>query len=1260
MLLAMGIGVVSVWAIGSSWNVYPAHPACGIEASAPQAPDIGPPPTPGHVAVLIADSLPVNCFDAGCMMITMALPLPGGGFKICAQADAPQYWTLMADGQVAATASGTATPCFTVSSGYQFELFYAGLVDTCSKYFVIPSEYECPDSLITFAFSPGCPEVDVTIHVDESKVESVPYILTFQGIDCEPIISSGGPIVKSFPEGVFEVCITMCLEPLRFDQIITCCYTFEIGKECCDTADFEFVQHELWASCIHPRFHIDPVCKDTVYNQHIWEFSDGKVFHGINLPLPYVFTDFVNSTGEVCVTHTVICCGDTLEPVTKCLPHPTGAYLGRNGETRRLTDPIGDWADDVGHFIQLYSHDLNQPLLIDGTLILDRFAPFTYGWWHMGEEALIRNESQMFQMIGTTIQSAGRHARGYPCCRWQGVDNLGFTRTWWSGATVSDAWRMLHYPQALSDGTAPVVWSTNGYYHTNLFGIRSDIPVTFPRFVNNQLIGHRDDLAIGEGCDCTAINAIDFRRGIAGPTIDIGKATGQPNRISFYEQGFHFENFGLRARRFEVFDLEDYPPSTTLTFWNNPQGHASTGIDFQWLSNGIGLLDVDSIYIHDLHQSAARSTVAHIQVNRGLLNLQANATGLHQSIKVENALRGFNMMVQSGARISGRIQGARLETLFGGVNLRTITSMNNQLSVDHNLILNSSLTMGNYGVQLGSTSFSLPQQYRIRHNTVANASLSEGNGISVSGAQHTLIAHNTVTGGTQNAVQGIRLSNSHHSEVRCNVVENYRNGLMALGTQNAQYSANVLQGSRWNFRLAGSSAGTAGTTVRWNQLLDQVSGVPHTIYEKDGITGPQIHTMYNTWDWSGLSPETELRHENTEPQGPAFWSRYFHPQSAGIPSAHRPIRDPSVFGQQAVNNTITAVGAFCAVPSPVDPNDQQLSGPLDALIDAFTFYQDLLDADSLWISYTPAQRAALRQQIYDLLQDSTGWQTTQVFDDFLQAHISDFVGESVVLERALRNYAMRVDSQVIHLRPWMDITDSLRSLMSHYFVLAADSAYLAHQDSLLQLALDLQSDIQVFEDSIAGQQALYDSLNAIVLAELATANAAMHTTALHEDYEQMLNGLIIKQLQGANWDSTDLDLLHTIAATCYPDGGRAVWQARSILRYGYETWYEEEGCIAPLYGGSEPEVLEAVSPQWMVYPNPAQGDGWILHRGDGTVQLQSVRVLDATGRIIWQARGATEGEVSPYLPGGLWAPGVYYIEIQTARGRETMPWMIKR
>jgi hypothetical protein len=112
--------------------------------------------------------------------------------------------------------------------------------------------------------------------------------------------------------------------------------------------------------------------------------------------------------------------------------------------------------------------------------------------------------------------------------------------------------------------------------------------------------------------------------------------------------------------------------------------------------------------------------------------------------------------------------------------------------------------------------------------------------------------------------------------------------------------------------------------------------------------------------------------------------------------------------------------------------------------------------------------------------------------------------------------------------------------------------------------------------------------------------------------------------------------------------------------YAPKLSIEEEGCIAPLYGGSEPEVLEAVSPQWMVYPNPTQGDGWILHRGDGAVPIQGVRVLDASGRVIWQARGATEGEVSPYLPGGLWAPGVYYIEIQTARGRETMTWMIKR
>ncbi len=1204
-----------------------------------------------------------DCLDNGCMTITTVLPLPGGGFRICATSSTgPQNWTMYVDAVAVGTASATESPCFTVSSGTTFQLVYIEDSTSCSKSISMPANFECPSELVTFDFVPGCGPLDVSINIDVEELYCTPFVITFGESGYEPILTSDPQIVKSFPVGTYDICITMCVEGgAGPPQIITCCYELESYIVCCDTADFTFYQNELSPSCINPEFPLISDCVDSIYNEHIWIFSDGKTFYGPYPPNPYHFTDFVNTSGEVCVTHIIICCGDTLTPVTKCLPHFEGAYIGWPGEDRRLSDPIEPWATNIAEFIHLYADDLDVPLLIDGKLILDLDDIFINGWWHMGESALIHNETRLFGLSGTTIQSAGRHYRGYGCCRWKGVDNEENTRTWWNNAVVSDAWRMLHYPSDLGGSIPPVIWSQGGLYHTNLFGIRSDVPVTFRSFSGNQLIGHNEEHMLSEGCDCTAINAIDFRSGSIQPIISIGN--GQFNNISFYEQGFHFENFGLKAKRFNVFDLEDYPDSGILTAWNNPDDVAATGIDFLWGVNGTTTLEIDTIHFYDLYPQAAASIAVNADITRGRLILTAMAADPLSSITIDNVRTGYDIDIARNARIHGNVRNNLIQTGVGGINLVTRnSSSNNFMAIDANQIETNAQNQDNFGIQLGGIFQPLVQQYFIRQNEITNSSQYNGNAVSVTNAINTLIAHNIIEEGNNNNVQGIRLTTSHNSEVRCNFVENYMNGVLAMGNTDAQYSGNVLQSSDWNFHLGGMSANALGTTVRWNQFLEQHTGTPHVLYDDDAMTWNQNHNMYNTWDWNSLNTsEVELQHLDPSLLGLSLFSQYRYPSGASSPSAHRPVFTPTSFMKAAGNSNITTIGSFCALTAPPnDPNDQQLSGPLGAAMNAFAFYENLLLTDTLWALYTSAQGSALKQHIYALLQDSTSWGTNTTFADFISEHDTGFIGQSVALQLDFYNYSPTVSDQQGDLLPWNDALDSLQQLMMGYFEVAADTANTALQDSLNLLGTDLLPQIAVIEDTLLSLQSLFDSLNAITLSDLNTDNTALNTSLIHEDYEQIINALIIKQLQGTTWDSTDLANLHDIAGSCYPDGGRAVWQARAICRYQYFIWYEVVDCVTPERSISALSS-ELEQPSFiMLQPNPT-GDVTCLYLQESwPIEATDITVANQMGQEVWRHRVQPVAGECILVPSKNWAPGTYYLRVQGGNQVETKKLIINR
>ena len=393
---------------------------------------------------------------------------------------------------------------------------------------------------------------------DPNLTSEFPIIIDYgDGSPPEGIYSLNEFFCHDYEEcGVYEVCISYYEGIIHEGKYITCCYTIDIS--CCDDADFDFDLVLGSTSCFNPYYSVTPHCTKDLPNEHKWIFEDGRVFYGLTPPLPIMFADFVNDDGQVCITHQVICCGDTLEQ-TKCVDYPNFAVLGRPGEERRLTDILVT-GQTVYDFILENMSNPAIPLVIEGDLILDINSVFSNGSWYMGEETVVRNLEKSNVLYNMKIQNIGR-LPNINCCYWTGFESIGQTVFRWDKSEISDALFTLNYPTRTAIKN-PFLWMTDNLIHTNFFGIKSkgqDVNVI--RFNGNEFIGHHEDYKI-PFCECSAINAIDFRNVSAFQTV-VFPNSGATNIIRNYEHGFHLEDLSAKLRNFKILDLFDHPAPPT-------------------------------------------------------------------------------------------------------------------------------------------------------------------------------------------------------------------------------------------------------------------------------------------------------------------------------------------------------------------------------------------------------------------------------------------------------------------------------------------------------------------------------------------------------------------------------------------------------------------------------------------------------------------------------------------------------------------------
>src|SRR5690606_27242132 len=181
--------------------------------------------------------------------------------------------------------------------------------ETDAKYFsccypleaYLPSCY-CSDVAVSLS-SQYCKEGDIIINVPD-EMSGLTMKVRIDDLDTMSI-TGDTTLHYVFPElGGY----TVCLDYKICDKTYECCKPILLIDDQCNSADFSFSRNETTPSCINPCYTISPYCSASEGNIHVWEMEDSTVFYGSNPPACFLFSDFVNTDGEVCVRHYILYC----------------------------------------------------------------------------------------------------------------------------------------------------------------------------------------------------------------------------------------------------------------------------------------------------------------------------------------------------------------------------------------------------------------------------------------------------------------------------------------------------------------------------------------------------------------------------------------------------------------------------------------------------------------------------------------------------------------------------------------------------------------------------------------------------------------------------------------------------------------------------------------------------------------------------------------------------------------------------------------
>jgi hypothetical protein len=1163
------------------------------------------------------------------------------------------YVITFGDGSLAQQTSATEiTHTYSQPGNYDICLTYSvgeiGIVTCCYPIQVVaPPACTCPADAISVLSVEPCTWVGQLSFA--LPTEYFPITVDY-GDGTAPEVVTGPSASHDFPDpGNYNVCYAYVPFP---GDTIRCCEWVNIPG-CCLNPYFEINAISPSPSCVNPLYRIsDAECQSSIVEAtHIWVFSDSTVFIGTNPP-DHLFTNFIDFTGDVCVTHIIICCEDTAS-YTACAPHPQGAFIGTPNQQLFFTDILPFTGQTVRQFI-VQNANAPWPLFIDGTLVANVTAAFGVGTWNMGfdSEVLIPGPFNTTAFIGltlngTVIQSAVRLTGNGGCCRWRGLHSEGRTRITLGGASLMDADYAIRYPTTLgvvSGGLFPQILSTGSFFINNFYGIKSERQfVNFANsFSGNTMNGAQENPHV---CGCQSANAFDFAN--VNPQLTVNIAGGAENEVFNYEKAFNFNNSRLRVMNFEIHTLKDYDP-VPLPF-NNAPGDAAIGIDFLWSNSPNSSLNIDQIGFTNFQtdQSKARSVAVRDNITGGKHTLTASTS--NQSIFIGDVAAGYELIVGSQAKISGTIKGNTINTNGGtqfgfGIN-GAINSADNVLNLNSNMmnISTGSSSSLNGGIVLASPA-EMDQDYNILDNTIDVSMNNNGVGIGITHARGFSVRRNKLKNAA--SIPGIQLNEGGGGQVDCNDVRFKLKGIDVKHADNVRYADNYLRSNTNDLLFTGDAMSVDGSLIKWNNFRN--SDLESVKYSASAVTGPQTHNQYNQWEVpSGL---TEVKHGTGASTLAAFNSRFAHPFGAPSNTIMRPLSEPTLmFAQNGPNVPIDSVpdAGFCTAVNDVVMASSNLVDP------AGTWASIVQDA-SYWNGLTPAEQAMMRQEVYGLLLAQPSWTSgNATLSGFKTAQDANFIGQSEMLRRAWRQLVGSISAHQAaqastratlaslsdQIQGWVDAMVAAPNLEA---TLQPQFAAAMQQSNTLLAQLQQEDDI------------FYPTVQATV-AQLLTQNAALDESSLHTWCEKRYNQIALNHLAGTAPVASAIADLRTIAKTCMKSGGRAVLGARGLCEAWLKEFYDEENCQENLQqgiGDREATPTAASSQLLRIVPNPADEVLRIylkMPMAEGETAM--VQFLNLSGQVVHTASMAADnGELSVPVHG--WSEGIYVARV--TRGNETL------
>ena len=1187
--------------------------------------------------------------DCG-FMVTEASWLPNGDYQLCVEAVdqvSVQNWTISVNGTSVESGS-TPNECWTlagITSGSAILIEHA--VQQSNGDFKI-----CSTNL--FVEPDGCSGNSVITILDVDPCE---WIATLQfGLDLQ-----GSSMTVSFGDGTPAIMTTETT--LQHDYpasgiytvtytyegpagLISCSETIVIG-DCCVDPGFSLTKLPESPSCLNPVYSISgQVCTDP-WITHLWEFEDGTTYEG-PFPPDHIFTNFVDDDGQVCVTHTVICC-DEMASMTVCVDHNSGAYLGLPDETLHFSDILPFTGGTVLDFIQQNANGpSNIPLLIEGTLIADLDADFGPGTWNMGKDAVIAIQGGLypyyrhFSLNQTVIQSAVR--LGYGCCRWKGLESYSNTDIDFSAATIKDAAIALEYSTNEHAAYALPFFESNGsHFLNNYIGIRSTKQfVYFLDFSNNEMVGHTYEGV----CTCSARNAFEFYQIPAFYTTKIIGHYGD-NYISNYEQGFHFRDSRLKVRDFVVSDLRDYVESIP-GFPNNPAGVGAIGIDFHWAAPASSLLDLDRMQFLNFVPNDAASIAVRDHIWKGKHKLFADAGIPHQSLLMDYVAGGYDLQSSFASHfIEGEIKG-NLMTLQGpyysfGVHGYMVLQ-NNKLSIENNGFYVGSLSELsplNGGVTL-TQPFILPQHYKILDN-LFQVLESNGSNIGIYKAYGYSIRRNTIKDGSS-AISGINLQQGGKGLVDCNVIKDTKTGIEVAAAIENQYAANYLRENERDMVFSGDAKGENGSLIKLN--IYRGSDLESILYQPDAITGQQHHNNYNRWKQTFGDEVVHLGGGSGVSQ-----CQFWYPEGVPVGSLMYPTHNPpGLFVPSSLPiDTIVEGTDFC---ESINDDPILLLNPSDG-----SDWASVLEDSAYWAGLSAAETNFMRQEIYGKLLEHPEWEAGYTsLADFKAQMDGDFVGASENLRLDIEDLIADVAAHRESQEPQYAELDTLAAQAEPLLEALVNAGSAAEQDSLQALLDELRQQSDSLQQQLADADELYWSGVQDNIAALLAANSSLSETEWYQWYEKRYNEISLNWMLGIEPDSLAREDLREMAQTCLKDGGRAVLGARGLCEVWLKEYYGEDGCqpvsIVEQHSeeGYQPTAVQQEGLR--LQPNPvAETLQLSLPKAGAEDSSFKLEILNASGQKVYEAEfSAAQKELAVSVKN--WPNGVYVLRWYAGHARD--------